>query len=145
MHDSIIAKFVEEGVESLADLVGYFTASGYEKEADNVRDKVEDLKGRTVETARVRTAYQIAEKVVEASNAVTKKETSAQVHLDMEAPLQEQEKVSMTEQWTRRYNLHLTMYMDPADSLVNRLYREFRINTPTLISRAWSRSTPCWG
>ena len=36
----------------------------------------------------------------------------------MEAPLQEQEKVSMAEQWTRRYNLHMTMYMDPADSLV---------------------------
>ena len=72
VHGSIIAKFAEEGVESLADLVGYFTASGYEKEAENVRDKVEDMKGRTVETARVRTANQIAVKVVEASNAVTK-------------------------------------------------------------------------
>ena len=141
VHGSIIAKFAEEGVESLADLVGYFTASGYEKEAENVRDKVEGLKWRTVETARVRTAYQIAVKVVEASNAVTKKETPAQVHLDMEAPLQEQEKVSMAEQWTRRYNLHLTMYMDPADSLVNRLYREFRINTPTLIPVERIRST----
>ena len=61
------AKFAEEGVESQADFVGYFTASGHEKEAENVRDKVESLKGRTVETARIRMAYQIAVKVVEAS------------------------------------------------------------------------------
>ena len=132
VHDSIIAKFAEEGVESLADFVGYVTASGYEKGAENVRDKVESLKGRSVETARIRTANQIAVKVVEASNAETK-ETPAQVHLDMEASLQEQKKVSIAEQWTRRYNLHLSMYVDPADSLLNLLYGEFRINIPTLI------------
>ena len=83
VHGNIIAKFAEEGVESLAEFVGYFTASGFEKEAENVRDKVESLKGRTVETARIRTAHQIAVKVVEVSNAETKKETPAQVHLDM--------------------------------------------------------------
>ena len=141
VQGSIIAKFAEEGVESLADIVGYFTASGYEKEAENVRDKVEDLKGRTVETARVRTADQIAVKVVEASNAETKKETPAQVHLDMKAPLQEQEKVSMAEQWTKRFSLHLTVYMDPADSQVNRWYQDFRINMPTLIPVERIRST----
>ena len=80
-------------------------------------------------------------KVVETSNAVTKKETPAQVDLDMEAPLQEQEKVSMAEQWTRRYNLHLTMHMDPADSLVNWLYRKFRIDTQTLNPVERIRST----
>ena len=50
-----IAEFAEEGVESLADFVGHFTVSGCEKEAENVRDKVESLKGRTVDTARIRT------------------------------------------------------------------------------------------
>ena len=37
----------------------------------------------------------------------------------------------MAEQWSRRYNLHLSMYMDSADSLV---YREFRINNADLDS-----------
>ena len=132
VHGGIIAKFAQEGV-------GYFTASGVEMEAENVRDKVESLKRRTVETARIRTAHQIAVKVVEVSNAETKKETPAQVHLDTQASLQEQEKVSMAEQWSRRNNLHLLMYMDSADSLVNRLYRPvewiwstFQRNTPSV-------------
>ena len=39
----------------------------------------------------------------------------------------------MADVWRKRYNLKVDMYLDPADHLVNRLWREFRDNTPTLI------------
>ena len=64
----------------------------------------------------------VGEKVAQASPA------------DMEAPLDPMEKASMAEAWTKRYGVALTMWMDPADPIVNRLWREFRQNCPSLIA-----------
>ena len=58
----------------------------------------------------------------------------------MEAPLDPEDKESMSKAWTARYGIRLTMWLDPADPLVNRLYREYRRNTPSLIPVARVKS-----
>ena len=106
---------------------------GYEAEAATFFDKVRDLHGKQVEVARIRTAYQIAVMVVEASNEGGKEKVVTQeASVDMEPPLKEEEKLSIMEDWDKRYNMVLSMWMDPADPLVNRMFREFRLNVPTL-------------
>ena len=54
-------------------------------------------------------------------------------HRDFEAPLDAAQKDQMAKSWTSRYGIVLTMHLCPADPLVNRLFREFRSNTPSLI------------
>lgn len=85
-----------------------------------------------METARIRNAYLVATRVIEATNATGKQPTTTNP-INMEAPLPENEKISMMDNWTRRYNITLSMYMDPADPMANRLYHEFYQNIPTLI------------
>jgi hypothetical protein len=46
----------------------------------------------------------------------------------------------MAKAWTTRYGIVLTMHLCPADPLVNRLFREFRSNTPSLIQVSKMRS-----
>ena len=58
---------------------------------------------------------------------------SQSLAVDMEAPLTAKGKESIAAAWTSRYNMVLSMWLDPADSLVSRLYREFRQNTPQVI------------
>ena len=81
--------------------------------------------------ARIRTAYCIAYNTVEAINekgeATEKAMTSTPVTaIDMEAAIPEEDKVTLREAWGKRYWISLSMFMVPADPLVNRLFREFR-------------------
>ena len=52
---------------------------------------------------------------------------------EWEQPLDSAAKETISKAWKARYWIQLTMYLDPADHLVNRLYREFRQNSPSLI------------
>ena len=140
VHERLVETFKAEGVETLGDLVGYFASSKYEEETIVFRDKVEELRARQVEIARLRTAYQVAVQVVEATQQSMKAGSTTPAATDLEAPLAKDEDNSVKQGW-KRYNITLTMYMDPVDSLVNRVYREFRISQPTLFRMEQVKST----
>ena len=111
VHDLLKAAIKEEGVMNLMEFTLLFSSEGYEAEAKVLRDKVESLKTKQIEVARLKAAIfmgrgviqrPVGEKVAQASPA------------DMEAPLDPMEKASMAEAWTKRYGVALTMWMDPA-------------------------------
>jgi len=128
----LIDQIAKEGVEDLADFSAFFTQAGYEAETASFRDKVETLKvaNNHIDVARLRKAVLLARGVL--TRPLPVKETPAPTP-DIEAPLDLKEKESMVKAWTMRYHISLSMYLDPADPLVSRLFREFRANTPTLI------------
>ena len=126
----LVGKLEEEDVKNLSDFTCLWTQADYEAETVEFRDKVPELQGKKVEVARLRTAILLARAVMERPAAPPSGESQV---VDMEAPLEPGEKDSMAQAWTARYSLTLCMWLDPADPLVNRLFREFRANTPTLI------------
>ena len=131
VHADLIKLFKEEeGVENLVEFSSFFTKDGYEEEAVTFRNKVDSLKTRQIEVSRLRTAILLARAVIDRP---TRAPESNGVAIDMEAPLDPEDKESMAKAWTARYGVRLSMWLDPADPLVNRLYREFRRNTPSLI------------
>ena len=120
----------EEGVTNLEEFASLWTKDGFEKEAQEFRDKVDAIKGKMVEASRLRIAIQVARGVLDRPKG---KETAQPAEADVEAPLDPMARESMAQAWTARYHLHLTMWLDPADGLVNRLYREFRTNTVSIL------------
>lgn len=132
----IIEKLKTEGVKTLIEFTNVWTKAGYEKEAADYREEVESLKGNRVEGARLRAAILLARAVLDRP-AVNPEDKATQ---DWEGPLDTAAKESIASAWRIRYNIVLTMYLDPADPLVNRLYREFRQNSPSLIPVAKIRS-----
>ena len=146
VHRTLVEQLREEGVTSLSDLTGYFTTAKFEDEAAAFRDKVADLRDKNIEAARVRTAYRIAIQAMEASQGKVAGQPPVVNDVDIEAPLNDVEKESVATSW-KRYNVSLTMYLDPCDPLVNRCFREFRANTPTLLgveksgASTWATST----
>ena len=132
VHQLVVDLIKNEGVQDLTEFSTYFTQDGYEKEAGELCDQVESLKGRKIEVARVRAAIVLARAVLERPKE--SKDSTPAPPIDIEGPLDPAAKESMAKAWTMRYNLTLTMWLDPADPLVNRLYREFRNNGPTLIA-----------
>ena len=125
----IVGVFKTEGITTLEDFASSFTAANWEKEAENFRDKVESLKGKTVFAARLRNAVILARAVINRPPP----EKEAAPLADFEAPLDAGQKDQMAKSWMTRYGIVLTMHLCPADPLVNRLFREFRSNTPSLI------------
>jgi hypothetical protein len=132
----------EEEVTNLAEFSSFFTKDGYEEEAVTLRNRVEALKNKQVEVARIRTAVLLARGVL-AQPAPAEASPTKTPTVDMEAPLDPGAKETMMESWNERYGVQLTMHLDPADTLVSRLYREFRQNTPTLIPAGRMKSVYC--
>ena len=132
----------EEEVTNLAEFSSFFTKDGYEEEAVTLRNRVEALKSKQVEVARIRTAVLLARGVL-AQPAPAEASPTKTPTVDMEAPLDPGAKETMMESWNERYGVQLTMHLDPADTLVSRLYREFRQNTPTLIPAGRMKSVYC--
>ena len=132
----------EEEVTNLAEFSSFFTKDGYGAEAVTLRDRVEALKNKQVEVARIRTAVLLARGVL-AQPAPAEASPTKTPTVDMEAPLDPRAKETMMESWNERYGVQLTMHLDPADTLVSRLYREFRQNTPTLIPAGRMKSVYC--
>ena len=132
----------EEEVTNLAEFSSFFTKDGYEEEAVTLRNRVEALKNKQVEVARIRTAVLLARGVL-AQPAPAEASPAKTPTVDMEAPLDPGAKETMMESWNERYGVQLTMHLDPADTLVSRLYREFRQNTPTLIPAGRMKSVYC--
>ena len=158
-NDELVKKFQDDGGETLSDFMAYFAADNYETECTTFRDEVEVLKDKQIEVARLRVAYQVSSMALKEGATMT---PAKEKQVDWEAPLEDADKKSTLEVWSRRYNMKLTMYLDPADPLVNRLYREFRVSTPRLIpvekirstlqnhsptqlrNRVWARAPPSW-
>ena len=126
----LVEHFVSEDIKTLEDFASSFTTAKWETEAEDFRDKVESLKGKTVHAARLRNAVTLARAVI--NRPPPEKETAPAI-ADFEAPLDAAQKDQMAKAWTTRYGIVLTMHLCPADPLVNRLFREFRSNTPSLI------------
>ena len=126
----LVEHFKTEDIKTLEDFASSFTTAKWETEAEDFRDKVESLKGKTVHAARLRNAVILARAVI--NRPPPEKETAPAI-ADFEAPLDAAQKDQMAKSWTSRYGIVLTMHLCPADPLVNRLFREFRSNTPSLI------------
>ena len=133
VNDLLVQEFEKEEVQSLAEFAAYFTNEKYEEEAKTFRDRVESLKTKGVEVARLRTAILMARAVLARPEPAAESQSQAAAAVDMEGPLPSGAKEDMATAWTQRYGVTLTMHLDPADPLVNRLYREFRQNAPSLI------------
>ena len=136
VNSLITAKLTAEGVTTLMEFTNMWTKAGYETEATEYRNEVESLKDVRVEGSRLRAAIVLARAVLDRPpiNAEDKAIN------DWECPLDAAAKESISKSWKARYGVVLTMYLDPADPLVNRLYREFRQNSPSLIPVAKIRS-----
>ena len=136
VNSLIAAKLTAEGVTTLMEFTNMWTKAGYETEATEYRNEVESLKDVRVEGSRLRAAIVLARAVLDRPpiNAEDKAIN------DWECPLDAAAKESISKSWKARYGVVLTMYLDPADPLVNRLYREFRQNSPSLIPVAKIRS-----
>ena len=136
VHADLIQLVKDEGVENLMEFSSYFSKEKYEEEATEFCGKVQAVQGKKVEVARFRNAIILARAVIDRPPS---KVEPAGVQ-DMEAPLDALEKEMLAKSWTARYGVRLDMFLDPADPLVNRLFREFRANTPTLIPVSRIRS-----
>jgi len=141
VHAEIINFFNQQGVNTLSEFVNCFTVAGYENEAVAFRDKVEETKDKMVEGARLRGAVLLGREVKalqqkQGGDQQQQQQQAAaqrpQQEPDTEAPLTKEDNRLMAEAWTKRYGVVLDMYVDPTDTLVNRLFREFRGNVPTL-------------
>ena len=126
----IVDLFGTEDILTLEGFASSFTTDEWEAEAENFRDKVELLKGKIVHAARLRNAVILARAVI---NRPPPEKETASINADFEAPLDAAQKDQMAKSWTSRYGIVLTMHLCPADPLVNRLFREFRSNTPSFI------------
>ena len=126
----IVAEIKAEDVNTLLEFASYWTTSGFEEEAISFRNRVESLKTKGVEVARIRSAILLAKAVI--TRPPPTKEPDEQAP-DIEAPLNALQKETMAKAWDTRYGVVLTMYLAPSDPIVNRLFREFRNNTPSLI------------
>ena len=136
VHAAVQTALKDEGVENLTDLGSFFATSSYEAECEAFRVQIEAVKDRKIETARLRAAFSLARaswQEAKGSTTPASKAPAAVAVVDWEAPLESEEKASMLDAWKTRYGITLTMYQEPSDPLVNRLFREFRANTPTLI------------
>jgi len=138
IHALLIKELEKEEVTNLSDFTCLWTTAKYEEEAKEFCDKIDEIMGKKVEVSRLRAAIQLARAVMERPATAPSGEGPT---VDMEAALEPEEKESMLKAWTSRYNITLSMWLDPADPLVNRLWREFRMNTPKLISVNHVKST----
>ena len=75
----------EEGVTNLAEFTSLWTKEGFEKEAQEFRDKVDSIKGKMVEASRLRIAIQVARGVLDRPKS---KEAAQGSEIDVEAPLE---------------------------------------------------------
>ena len=126
----IVAEIKAEDINNLLDFASYWTTSGSETEAIAFRDRAETLQTKKVEAARIRNAILLAKAVITRPPPAKEPDELAP---DIEAPLNALQKETMVKAWETRYGVVLTMYLAPADPIVNRLFREFRNNTPSLI------------
>ena len=126
----IVAEIKAEDINNLLDFASYWTTTGFETEAVSFRDRVEALQTKKVEVARIRNAILLAKAVITRPPPAKEPDELAP---DIEAPLNALQKETMVKAWETRYGVVLTMYLAPADPIVNRLFREFRNNTPSLI------------
>ena len=136
LHKDMYKYFTEQGVRKLDELLSIFTEAGFEAEAAAHVEQVASCKGKLIEIARIRMAYKYAKDVVAHAKGLPAAATAAaakELELDLEAPLAPEDRLKIAEAWTRRYGTVLDMHLDPQDALVNRLFREFRTNTPSLI------------
>jgi hypothetical protein len=136
VNSKIVEKIKSEGVVNLVEFTNLWTKSEYEKETLEYRDEVDELKNNRVELARLRSAVLLARAVLDRP-PINPEDKAMQ---DWEQPLDSAAKETISKAWKARYGIQLTMYLDPADPLVNRLYREFRQNSPSLIPVARIRS-----
>ena len=132
----IIAKLNAEGVKTLMEFANMWTKAGYEAEALDYKNEIESLKDQRVEVSRLRSAIALARAVLDRPPINPEDKATN----DWEGPLEAAAKESIVKAWKTRYNVVLTMYLDPGDPLVSRLYREFRQNSPSLIPVAKIRS-----
>ena len=136
VNSKIVEKIKSEGVVNLVEFTNLWTKGEYEKEILEYRDEVDELKNNRVELARLRSAVLLARAVLDRPPINPEDKTIN----DWEQPLDSAAKETISKAWKARYGIQLIMYLDPADPLVNRLYREFRQNSPSLIPVARIRS-----
>ena len=145
VHPLIVEQIKKEGVEDLSDFSAILTQTGYEKETETFRDKIEELKkaANMIDVARLSKAILMARSVL--NRPAPSKEAPAPEPADIESPLTVKDIGSMQAAWDSRCNITLTMFLAPADPSVSRPYWEFRSATPTLTAveciKSDSRST----
>ena len=138
VNPTLIEEFTKDEVTTINEFASYFTLADYEKEAkDFVKDRNEALASKPVEVSRLRTAILLARGVLGRTEAPNPADQGVS---DMEAPIDPAEREAMAQAWDKRYGTALTMWLDPEDRLVNRLWREFRKNTPSCIEVKHVRS-----
>ena len=88
----LVEHFKSEDIKTLEDFASSFTTAKWETEAEDFRDKVESLKGKTVHAARLRNAVTLARAVI--NRPPPEKETAPAI-ADFEAPLDAAQKLSL--------------------------------------------------
>ena len=95
----IVDLFKTESILILEDFASSFTADKWNTEAENFCDKVESLKGKTVQVARLRNAVILARAVI---NSPPPEKETASLNADFEAPLDAVQKDQVAKSWTTR-------------------------------------------
>ena len=123
------------GIETLSDFCNIVTVQGYESELDTVIlsacDHTKNAPNKPLLLARLRSAWRTARASILRVEARAQQGQSAD---DLDDPLDASTQESLLDAWRKRYNLELTVYMAPSDTLLGRVWRELQRGTLTVIA-----------
>ena len=136
--EALITHLTESvGLQTLRDFINFVTAGDYEKELKVVADGCEDMRDTPIPLARLRAAWRSGHAALK---SIEQRASSADAATDFDQPLQDAAALEIQDAWDKRYHLTLEIRVSPADSLVARLYREFRRSAATVIPVSKCRS-----
>lgn len=124
-------------LETLEDFLFYVREGKADEDLVAMVDSVNGFKDSRLQQARVKAAWNMGRDALKASQDAMKAGASAQ---DLEDPLPEQSMQAVEAAWQKAYNIQIEVHLQPSDSLLGRIYREFRRHTATVLEAKKMRS-----
>ena len=119
------------GVVTLDDFVNYVTQSRYEDELVGLREAAGPaFKDKPLILSRLRTAWRAGRKALD---ELEQKQANKPYTEDVEDALPDESVREIDKLWRDTHGFVIDVHLSPSDSLVARLFREFRRCTPTFI------------
>ena len=144
-----LARIQEDWAAAVADNFKFETLEefmNYQREADPeetlliMLNEAEATKDHLLIQARFKTAYQTGSDAIKEVRSAAMKGASAD---DLEDPMPLGPREQLDADWQKCYSLLLEPYVDPADSLRGRVWREFRRRTSTVVEAKKMKSILC--
>lgn len=118
-------------MENLDDFINYVNEDKAKQELADIVQGCNAVKNDQIQVARLRTAWIVAKAAIVESGV--KEE-------ELDSPLLASQSQQLEQAWKLRYPFEIDIYLTPADSLLGRVYREFKKRQPTVLSIAKVKS-----